>query len=189
MTRWQVCGVGLLASPWCGCATDLGGGVGVEAKTGHAVGYGRLATSTKLGTPLNDHGFLVGASLESRAEESLGARYDAGMMLGWGDGPGALDGRWGFEAFGEFGTPIQSAFFRNFSFYTGVGVGVPFHLERPRAILDLNDSTWIAATRLEFVPLTRFRVHFDRAADEQYDPKYDLTFGLALRLRMFSDLM
>lgn len=172
-----------------GCGADLGGGGGVEARSGNAVGYGRLAASTKLGTPLSDRGFLVGASLESRAEQTVGARYDTGVMLGWGSGPAAIGGHWGFETYGEIGTPVQSGFFRNGNFFTGATVATPYHFGAPRHVMDLNDGTWIATSRLELVPMLRGRVHFDFSNGGDLDTKVDLTAGVALRLRIFSDLL
>ena len=179
----------VLSASLVGCGAELGGGVGVEARSGHAVGYGRAAASTRLGTPLNDHGFLVGGSLESRAEQQVGARYDAGVMLGWGTGPAAIGGKWGFEAYGEFGTPLQSAIFRDGNCFFGAALGAPYHLAKPREVKDLNDSLWIATTFVELVPMMRVRLHIDHPGGGDPTTKIDLSAGLALRLRVLSDLL
>jgi hypothetical protein len=172
-----------------GCGAELGGGAGVEAKSAHAIGYGRAAASTRLGTPLNDHGFLVGSSLESRAEQRVGARYDAGLMLGWGTGPAAIGGKWGFEAYGEVGTPLQSAIFREGNCFFGAAISVPYHLAKPREVKDLNDSVWIATTYVELVPMMRARLHLDHPGGGDTTTKIDISGGLAFRLRVLSDLL
>ena len=178
----------LATSTGVACGADLGGGLGIEAKTGHAVGFGRAAASTKLGTPLNDHGFLIGASLESRTEAEPGVRYDAGVMLGWGTGPATLGGKWGFESYAEGGTPIRGGFFRNWDWFAGGAVAAPFHFGAPRQVTDLNSSTWFANDRLEFVPMARFRVHGDHPEGGATLTRVDLQLGVAFRLRVLSDL-
>jgi hypothetical protein len=189
MSGHRRCWVALLPTLCAvGCGADLGAGGGLEARSGAAVGYGRIAASTKLGTPTNDHGLLVGGSLESRAQEGLGARYDIGLMLGWGTGPAAIGGRWGLETFLEFGTPIENALFRHGNCFAGAAVATPYHFGTPRQVLDLNDATWIATSRLELVPMLRSRVHFDDASSG-FTTKVDVTLGLALRLRIISDLL
>jgi hypothetical protein len=185
------CGAGaaFLAAITTGCAADLGGGGGVEVRSAHAVGFGRAAASTKLGSPLNDHGFLIGGSLESRAEANVGARYDAGIMLGWGTGPSAIGGNFGFETYVEAGTPIQSAIFRDGNFFAGAAVGMPVYFAKPRRVVDLNDSVSISATHLEFVPMLRARVHVDFPGGGDAVTKCDITGGVSLRLRFMSDLL
>jgi hypothetical protein len=179
----------VLAALGCaGCAADLGGGLGVEARSGHAVGYGRAASSTKLGTPMNNEGFLIGGSLESRTEAKLGVRYDAALMLGYGHGPAALGGKWGIEGYLELGTPIRGGFLPNGDWLLGATLAVPFHIGDPRKVTDLNGSTWFAKTRLELVPLARVRAHWDHPPGEDPLTRVDLQLGLALRLRVLSDL-
>jgi hypothetical protein len=170
------------------CGAELGAGGGVEARSGVAVGYGRAAASTKLGTPLNDEGFQVGASLESRAQARAGVRYDTGIMLGWGSGPAALGGRSGFELYCELGTPIQQGFLRDGNFFAGAAIAAPLFLGQPRQVADLNNSTWLATSRIELVPSLRSRLHVDHAGGGDPSTKIDVQVGLALRLRVISDL-
>jgi hypothetical protein len=170
------------------CGADLGGGFGFEARSARPVGYGRAAASTKLGTPLNDHGILLGGSLESRTEAKLGVRYDAGLMLGWGTGPATLGGKWGVEMYVEAGTPIHGGFFRNEDWFIGSTLAAPFHIGVPREVADLNSSTWFATNRVEFVPMARVRIHWDHPDVGEPIRKVDLQMGAALRLRMLSDL-
>src|SRR5262245_9933198 len=118
----------------------------MEARTQHFVGGGRLAASTKLGTPLNDAGFLLGAAIEARAETNLGPRWQSGLMLGWGAGPAAIDGRIGFEVYGEIGTTLRETLFRHGDLYGGLVLAVPIHTS-PRHVADLNESTWILTRR------------------------------------------
>ena len=179
----------LLSSSLVGCGAELGGGGGVEVRSGDVVGYGRAAASTRLGSPLNDHGFLVGGSLESRAEATVGARYDAGLMLGWGSGPKAIGGKWGFETYGEFGSPLQKAIFRDGNCFFGAAIATPYHLAKPREVKDLNESVWIATTFVELVPMVRVRLHLDHPGGGDATTKIDLSGGLAFRLRVLSDLL
>jgi hypothetical protein len=170
------------------CGADLGGGLGLEPRTAHAVSFYRAAASTKLGTPLNNEGLLIGGALESRTEAKLGVRYDANLMIGWGHGPATLGGKWGLEAYLEGGTPVRGGFFRNGEFLFGATVAAPFHVGSPREVADLNNSTWYATKRLEFVPLARVRMHWDRPQDDEPRTRLDVQFGATLRLRVLSDL-
>jgi hypothetical protein len=188
MSRPSVLVVVLLAAAGLGCAADLGGGGGIEARTAHAVGFGRAAASTKVGTPLNNDGILIGSSLESRTEAKLGARYDVGLMLGWGTGPAAIGGKWGFEAYLEGGTPIRGGFFRDGDWFLGGTVAAPFHMGSPRQVQELNGSTWFATSRLEVVPMLRLRRHRDHPEDADALTRVDVELGLVFRLRVLSDL-
>jgi hypothetical protein len=161
---------------------------GLEAHSARFVATGRLALSTKLGTPLNDDGLLLGASLESRGEVDLGSRWESGVMLGWGSGPAAIGGRVGFEAYGEFGTPLYATLFRRGDLYAGAALSVPIHFGSPRHVVDLNESTWVLTRRFEIVPLLRTRLHRDRTVAGATLWRTDLSLGVSLRLRMFSDL-
>jgi hypothetical protein len=181
----------LLAALTAGCGAELGGGGGVVASktgAGDAMGFGRVAMSTKLGTPINDHGVLVGASLEDRMEQNLGSRFTTGIMLGWGTGPSAIEGTFGFEAYAEFGTPIRETIFRRFDHYTGAAVGVPIRLGSPRRVTDLNTSTWVLTRRFEVVPLVRTRFNVDHPDDSDAVLRVDIAAGVTLRLRIFTDL-
>jgi hypothetical protein len=52
----------------------------------------------------------------------------------------------------------------------------------------LNDSTWILVRRLELVPVARVRLYTDDPFGGNTVARADVTFGLAVRLRVFSDL-
>lgn len=189
MSAQRLLGLALLAAvAGLGCAADLGGGVAIEPRAPHAVGYGRVAASTKLGTPLNQEGFLIGASLESRTESKLGVRYDTALMLGWGHGPAVLGGKWGIEGYVELGTPIRGGFFRNGDWLLGATAGFPVRLGTPRQVTDLNGATWFAKTRVELVPMARVRTHRDHPPDDAALTRVDLQLGVVVRLRVLSDL-
>jgi hypothetical protein len=172
-----------------GCGADLAIGGGPEARTGHAVAFGRVAVATKLGTPTNDHGFMLGMALESRGEQSVGSRWDSGVIVGWGTGPAAIDGRIGREAYGEFGTPLRGTLWDRGAFYTGAVLAMPIHFGSPRQVIDLNQSTWILRQRFELVPLLRVRFHVDPPVGPHANLRTDLALGVAFRLRAFSDLL
>ncbi len=171
-----------------GCAADLGLGGGAEAAKGHAVGLGRFAASTRVGSPLNDHGLLLGASVENRIEHAEGSRFTGGIMVGGGFGPGAIGGSpIGFEGYGEAGTPLRSTLFRDGSFYAGGGLNVPIRLDETRHISELNDSTWVLMRRFELVPTLRARLHVDHPGAESAYLRYDVGALLSLRMRVFND--
>jgi hypothetical protein len=167
------------------CAADFGGGAGAALPSGNSVGIGRLAFSTRLGTPLNDHGFLVGASVESRGEANVGSRFSTGVSLGYGDGPPLIGKVVGWEVFGDFGTPLRGKLFPGGALYAGGTFALPIRLDSDRHIREINDSTSIAARRFEIVPFARARVHVEPDADEAVE----LVGGVSLRFRMFSDLL
>jgi hypothetical protein len=172
-----------------GCAADLGLGSGAEATSGHWLAYGRAAGSTRIGSPLNESGFLVGTSLESRAEQDVGARFTTGLMAGYGAGPDAIGGKTlGLEAYGEFGTRIDDELFHHGDFFTGAAVAVPIRLLNAREITNLNDSTWLLLRRFEIVPLLRSRVDFDHPDGSSLIVHVEVEGGLSLRMRTFTDL-
>jgi hypothetical protein len=152
--------------------------------TGHPVAIGRLAVSSRLGEPMNDHGFLVGASVESRAESDVGSRFSAGVSLGYGDGPPVVGRWWGWEAFADVGTPLRGKLFPGGDFYAGGTVALPIRLDSSRSIRDMNDSTWIVKRRFELVPFVRGRCHVDIGNDAPVE----FAGGFSLRFRVFSDL-
>ena len=170
-----------------GCGADLGVLGGWTPRSGHAVAAGRLAASTKLGTPANEHGALIGIELESHAEEDVGSSWNAGLMLGYGNGPAAIDGRVGWELYGEFGTPLRQTVFEHGDLYSGLSFALPIRVGAPRHVADTNESTWVLMQRLEVVPLVRTRLYRDRRTEA--DVRFELSLGLSVRLRVFSDLL
>jgi hypothetical protein len=149
------------------------------------VGIGRLAFSTRLGTPLNDHGLLVGASVESRGEANVGSRFSTGVSVGYGDGPPLIGRVVGWEAFADFGTPLRGKFFPGGAFYSGATFALPIRLDSSRHIREINDNLSIATRRFEIVPFARARVHVEPDADEVVE----IVGGASLRFRLFSDLL
>jgi hypothetical protein len=183
-----VAGVLLGAVALLGCGTDLGLGGG--AKHGHAVGLGRLAVETKIGLPVNDHGFLVGANLESRSEESVGSRWSTGFMLGYGAGPPQFVGRrrWGYEIYGEAGVPLRKTFHGLNDAYLGVGVTFPIALTTSRAVTDLNRSTWLLKRSIELVPFAHARGYFGKDEPTCWS-RIEYAGGLAFRFRIMTDIL
>ena len=174
-----------------GCSADLGGGVGLEARSGHEVGIGRMAASTKFGSygaPFNQTGLLVGAALEARGEQSFGSRWDLGLMAGYGKGPAEIDGKLGYELFGELGTPVRATLAKNGDFFTGAGAALAIPLSAPRDAADLNRSTWILKRRFEFLPMVKTRFHFDHTDGSDLVWRADVEAGFSFRLRVFTDL-
>jgi hypothetical protein len=160
---------------------------GLNAPSGHFVHTGRIAASTRLGDPVNQEGVLLGVELGSRAEAKVGARWEGGLMLGWGSGPAALGGRVGLEAFGELGTPLRSTLLAHGDFYAGAALGVPLYLGSARQVQDLNRSTAFVTRRFELMPMLRTRVQRGHAA-AGHTVDLDVSLGLMMRLRMISDL-
>jgi hypothetical protein len=163
----------------------------VEAHSGNAIGFGRVAASTKVplsGGVMNEKGLLVGGWVESRAQQNVGSRWDAGLMLGWGENPAEIDGEMGWELYAEFGTPLHETLFRNGSLVGGLALGLPIPIGARRHAMDLNEATWFAVRRFELVPLARARVYADFSDPVDATAKLDVGAGLTLRLRTFSDL-
>jgi hypothetical protein len=168
------------------CATDLGVGAGARS-SGHLVGYGRLAVSTRAGTPLNEKGPLFGIDLGSRAEQRTGSRWLAGIFAGYGSGPSAFGNRVGFEAFGEFGFPLRETLFASTDLYAGAAATTPIRLDSPRKLVDVNQNTWIMRRHVEVVPMLRARFLFGPLG-YACGERFEITGGLALRLRAETDL-
>ena len=185
MTAASRLALALFATALPGCAVDFGGGAG--AKAGNAVGFGRLAGSTRVGTPMNEKGLLVGMNLESRAEEDVGSRWSTGVMVGYGYGPPSFEGLVGYEAFAEFGVPLRLRYSGLDDAYAGVGVAVPINLTAKRELIDLNQSSWILKPRIEIVPFTRFRGYFGKD-EPNFGERLEYSFGLAFRFRIMTDL-
>lgn len=185
MKRVLFCSLLLCAG---GCGADLGLLPGYETTRGHAVASGRMAFATKLAQPLNERGFLVGAAIETRAEQHVGARWDGGLMLGWGCGPAAIDGRMGVELYGEFGTPLHATLLSHGDLYLGAGAGMPIRIGRQRHVDDLNDATWLARRRFEIVPMVRTRWYRDHSPGARRW-RGDFAIGFNFRLRVFTDLL
>lgn len=177
--------IGALATASCGL--DLGAGGGVVNTPG-AVGFGRLAASTKINIPMNEYGPLFGLALESRAEEDVGVRYLGGIMVGYGESPQQWGKPYGFEAYGEIGTPLRSTLFHRWDLYTGLGLGIPIRLQPRRPLADLNDTTKILSRGFELVPLTRARMYVDHDSGSETS-RFEITVGLAFRLRVSTDLL
>jgi hypothetical protein len=170
-----------------GCAGDLGVGGGAMTKTGHAVAFGRSTLSTRIGgVPMGDHGMLVGLAVEGRAEQRVGSRFDAGVLLGYGTSPYALADSFGFEGYGEFGTPLRGTLFAHGDKYYGLGVGLPIPLNPRRDVARVNDSLWILKYRLEVVPFVR-TLAYDLYGDD-LALAVEVSGGLAFRYRLVSDL-
>lgn len=183
------CVLVVLASLSAGCGAELGVLGGVAPRDGHAVATGRLAASTKLGSPANERGLLIGMELESRAEADVGASWNSGLMFGWGVNPAAIGGRLGWEAYAEIGTPLDQTLFQDGDLYMGLALGVPIRLGPARQVADLNESTWILMQRIELVPLLRARLAYDAGPGHAQQWSPEISLGLSLRVRVFSDLL
>jgi hypothetical protein len=175
----------LLAMALGGCGVDLAGGAG--AKAGNVVGFGRLAASTRFGTPLNEKGILLGMNLESRAEQDVGSRWSSGVMLGYGYGPPSFDGWWGCEGYAEFGVPLRLSYSGFDDAYAGLGLALPFNVSANRELIDLNQSSWILKPRIEIVPFGRARGYFGQD-EPNFSQRVEISGGLAFRFRVMTDL-
>lgn len=173
-----------------GCGADFALGAGANT-TGRAVGFGRVAMSTKFGSPLNEGGLMLGLAVESRGEEDIGSRWSTGLMLGFGKGPAIIDGRVGYEVYAEAGTTIKSTLVEHLrDVYFGAAAGVPIALSSRRNVASLNDSTRLMGRSVELVPMARVRVRHDDRTPAEAGRAWlvDIAGGFALRLRIFSDL-
>jgi hypothetical protein len=178
-------GAGALAS---GCGIDLGAGVARQLSDPHMVGSGHVAASTKLGSPFNTRGLLVGAELQGRAEQGLGARWTTGLRVGYGQSPSPVPGSFGWEVFADAGTPFgNGGLFPNGDYYLGGTALGSFWVSGRHQGSDLNRSSWFFQRALELAPYANLRVHVDHIGDAPGKARPDLGVGLVLRLRMVSD--
>jgi hypothetical protein len=170
-----------------GCAADLGVGGGAMPSTGHAVGFGRLAASTKpLSTPMNEKDLMVGLALEGRGEQDVGSRFNLGATAGWALPADAIFNHFSFEAQLEGGTPLRMTLFEDGAFYLGASAALPFPLQKQRLVSNINQSTWILKRRFDLVPFVRVLEHYEK--DRPFWDGFEISGGLALRYRVVSDL-
>jgi len=173
-----------------GCAADFGGGMFHQVRDSHAVGAAQIAASTKIGTPLNNQGFLVGAEVRGRAEDELGSRWMAGLRAGYGQSPDPAPGKMGWELHGDFGTPLgKGGLFPDWSIYAGATFATPIWMSRRHEGSDLNTSSWFFKRAVELVPSLSARVYLDRLDDGPTQRRTDLGVGLAVRLRAVNDFL
>ena len=170
-----------------GCAADLGVGGGAMPTTGHAVGFGRLAASTKpISTPMNERDLMVGLALEGRGEQDVGSRFNLGALAGWALPPDAIFNHFSGELLGEIGTPLRMTLIEEGAFYFGVTGALPFPLQKQRQVSNINQSTWILKRRFDLVPFVRVLEHYEK--DRPFWDGFEISGGLALRYRVASDL-
>jgi hypothetical protein len=182
--------LGLLALTTAGCGVDLGSGLFRQVNDAHWVGTGHLAASTKLGAPLNDRGILIGAELQGRAEEGVGARWTGGLRAGYGRSSEPVPGSFGWELFADFGTPLgEGGLFPRWSSYAGATAAGTIWLSRRHEDADLNASSWFLKRAIELVPYLRGRAHFDHFDASPMKTRLDVGGGVVLRLRVMNDFL
>ena len=189
----------LLAAPTlAGCAVELGGRVGVGGRVGtgeipHFVWTSGVAGHTAiLPNPGSRNGIYIGAEIESRNEATLGSRWSLGASLGFARVPQHLFGAPGLELHADAGTRIlEGVLFPNGDSYLGATAALPIWLFPARQLSDVNNDPWILTRALELVFSVRGRAYFDHTLDLAHDlePRYDATFGFAIRTRFVSDFM
>jgi hypothetical protein len=171
-----------------GCGADLGVGAGAMPRTGHAVGFGRLAVTNRPSSPLHSEGsWIFGMTAESRAEEQVGSRFQAGALVGYAARPYSLGSVAAPELALEAGTPLRSTLFRHLDSYFAMNTGLTFPLYHQREVQELNRSTWIVKYRVEIVPFVRVVMHNQHDAG-RFERAFELSGGLAIRQRLVSDL-
>jgi hypothetical protein len=171
-----------------GCGLDLGAGVARQLSDPHMVGSGHVAASTKLGSPFNSRGPLIGAELSGRAEQGRGARWTTGLRAGYGHSADPVPGSFGWEAFVDAGTRFgKGGLFPDGDYYLGGTAMGTFWISGRHQGADLNTSSWFFQRALELAPYASLRVHVDHPDGGDGEARPDLGLGLVLRLRMVSD--
>lgn len=190
----------VLAAPLLGgCAVELGGRVGLggplsgasesrrfvwaSGVTGHTVVFPSSGSR---------NGIYLGSEIESRNEATVGSRWSLGSSIGFARVPQRKLGAVGFELHADAGTRIlEGVLFPNGDLYLGSTAALPIWLFPARQLSDVNNDPWILTRAMELVFSVRGRAYFDHTTDALHElaPRYDATFGFALRTRFVSDFM
>ncbi len=191
----------LAAESLCGCAVELDGRVGFgglinggrASETRHFVwSSGVTGHTVFLPNPGSRNGVYLGGEIENRNEATLGSRWSLGSSLGFSRVAQQKLGALGFELHADAGTRIlEGVLFPNGDLYLGGTAALPIWLYPARQLSDVNNDPWILTRAMELVFSARGRAYFDHTTDALHalTPRYDATFGLALRTRFVSDFM
>ncbi len=189
----------LLAAPMlAGCAVELGGRGGVGGRRGRGETPHFIWTSGVTGhtvilpNPGSRNGIYLGAEIENRNEATLGSRWSVGTSLGFARVPQRAFGAPGLELHADVGTRIlEGVLFPNGDSYLGATAALPIWLFPARQLSDVNNDPWILSRALEIVFSARGRAYFDHTLElgHALAPRYDATFGFAIRTRFVSDFM
>jgi hypothetical protein len=189
----------LLAVPMlAGCAVELGGRGGVGSRMGRGETPHFVWTSGVTGHTVilpnagSRNGIYLGAEIENRNEATLGSRWSLGTSLGFARVPQRAFGAPGLELHADVGTRIlEGVLFPNGDRYLGATAALPIWLFPARQLSDVNNDPWILSRALEIVFSARGRAYFDHSLelDQALAPRYDATFGFAIRTRFVSDFM
>ncbi|MFS8065818.1 MAG: hypothetical protein ACMG6S_05530 [Byssovorax sp.] len=190
----------VLAAPLLGGrAVELGGRVGLGGPISGASETRRFVwTSGVAGhivvfpTTGSRNGIYLGSEVENRNEATIGSRWSMGSSVGFARVPQRKLGAVGFELHADMGTRIlEGVLFPNGDLYLGSTAALPIWLFPARQLSDVNNDPWILTRALELVFSVRGRAYFDHTTDALHElaPRYDATFGFALRTRFVSDFM
>jgi hypothetical protein len=190
----------VLAAPLlCGCAAELGGRVGLGGPISGAPETRRFVwTSGVAGHTVvfpstgSRNGIYLGSEIENRNEAAVGSRWSLGSSVGFARVPQRKLGAVGFELHADMGTRIlEGVLFPNGDLYLGSTAALPIWLFPARQLSDVNNDPWILTRAMELVFSVRGRAYFDHTTDRLHElaPRYDATFGFALRTRFVSDFM
>lgn len=176
-----------------GCGVELGAHAGAawtsktESATDPNLAFSNRVAATTVLDP--DHGPLLGAELEGRAEREVGGRWTAGLLAGYALVPRRRMASMGIEGYVDGGSRIEDAsLFNHGQFYAGGGFALPIWLTGSHEGADLNASTWIAKRAVELVPYSRVRFYDDRFEDASRHVRSEIVLGAAIRARWVSDL-
>ncbi|XXT21939.1 hypothetical protein WME94_10295 [Sorangium sp. So ce429] len=179
-----------VAALLCGCSVEFGGHAGIGSVAKNPPNF---LWSSHSSANLNVSGVLLGAELEARSEATVGARWNTGLQLGYGQAPTSRKaGATGFEVHADFGTRIDGAtFFPNGDVYWGATGALVIWLYPEREFSNVNTDEWIFSKAIELVPYARARFHLDHDRVTGANPRihYDFGGGCAFRVHFVSDFM
>ncbi|HSN97094.1 MAG TPA: hypothetical protein VLS89_02315 [Candidatus Nanopelagicales bacterium] len=196
MTHAHPIALTLAALLLSGCSAQLGSGAGfggaLDRAPIHFTHSNHIAATTIIRPfPGRPGGALLGAELESRHEAHLGTRWTTGLQLGYGELPDQVPGSTAFELRADIGAVIgDGALFPDGAWYAGGTAAYVIWLWPRRELLDVNNDQWPVSNGLELVIYGRERIYFDQpGGGAGVAPRYDTGLGLALRMRLLSDLL
>ena len=177
----------LLANMLCSCALQAGVSVGHtwidRAARDPWTWGGQLQPRVLLSAPQGD--WHIGAELAGHAQEPGGSVTSGGLQLGRAVD---LSARTQLTVLADVGAPLGWST-QVTGYYAGLSFELPIALGSGSDPVSLNRNYRFADQEAAVVPFVRLRRYDFAVTGMRREPGYELAVGIALRMRLMSDLI
>ena len=181
----------LFVAACTGCIGEVGaqggGVVGLGVPTHPAVGT-HVGVGVSMPRRAGPYG---GVEIDGTSRGNAGTSWSTGLRVGWGLAPDQRPWSVGYQLTADVGGVVDGARYARYGAgFAGVTLTVPIWIGAAHEGSELNNAFFFLGRGLELAPFLRVRWHHhDLERDGSRGDGLELAAGIALRLRLTTDLL